>query len=78
MEQILKKLEAAVRGGERKEYVRLNRAFHFGIYAAAGSDVLLAIIEPADQSLFPPPACFRKLSSGKRATSNDAARFERS
>jgi DNA-binding GntR family transcriptional regulator len=45
MEDILKKLEAAVRAGERKEYVRLNRAFHFGIYAAAGSDVLRAIIE---------------------------------
>jgi DNA-binding GntR family transcriptional regulator len=45
LEKVLKKLEEAARSGDRKEYVRLNRAFHFGIYAAAGSGVLLAIIE---------------------------------
>jgi DNA-binding GntR family transcriptional regulator len=45
LDEILMRLEEAVRGGDRKAYVRLNRAFHFGIYAAAGSDVLLAIIE---------------------------------
>jgi DNA-binding GntR family transcriptional regulator len=45
LEDTLRRLERAVRGGDRKEYVRLNRAFHFGIYSAAGSEVLLAIIE---------------------------------
>jgi DNA-binding GntR family transcriptional regulator len=45
LEEVLKKLESAARNGNRKEYVRLNRAFHFGIYSAAGSGVLLAIIE---------------------------------
>jgi DNA-binding GntR family transcriptional regulator len=45
LEETLKNLEEAVRSGDRKQYVRLNRAFHFGIYAAAGSEVLLAIIE---------------------------------
>src|ERR1700688_446163 len=35
LEEVLKKLEAAAGAGNRKEYVRLNRAFHFGIYAAA-------------------------------------------
>jgi DNA-binding GntR family transcriptional regulator len=45
LEDLLKKLEEAARRGDRREYVRLNRAFHFGIYAAARSGVLLAIIE---------------------------------
>lgn len=31
--------------GDRKDYVRYNREFHFVIYRAAGSDVLYAIIE---------------------------------
>jgi DNA-binding GntR family transcriptional regulator len=45
LEELLQRLEEAVRAGNSKEYVRQNRAFHFAIYAAAGSDVLLAIIE---------------------------------
>jgi DNA-binding GntR family transcriptional regulator len=45
LEEILAKLGAAARDGDRKEYVRLNRAFHFAIYAASGSSVLMAIIE---------------------------------
>jgi DNA-binding GntR family transcriptional regulator len=45
LEDILERLGEAARDGDRKEYVRLNRAFHFAIYAASGSNVLMAIIE---------------------------------
>ena len=45
LEDLVRSMKAAAQSGDRKQYVRLNRAFHFGIYAAAGSDVLLAIIE---------------------------------
>ena len=38
-------MEEAVRRGENKQYLRWNRAFHFGVYGAARSDALLAIIE---------------------------------
>ena len=36
---------SAVRSGDNKQYLRWNRAFHFGIYQAARSEALLAIIE---------------------------------
>jgi len=45
LEDILERLGEAAREGDRKEYVRLNRVFHFAIYAASGSSVLMAIIE---------------------------------
>ena len=38
-------MEEAARSGDRKQYLRLNRTFHFTIYGAAGSDTLFAIIE---------------------------------
>jgi DNA-binding GntR family transcriptional regulator len=36
---------AAALAGDNKQYLRWNRAFHFAIYRAAGSDALSAIIE---------------------------------
>jgi DNA-binding GntR family transcriptional regulator len=41
----IKEMKAAAKAGDRKQYVRSNRAFHFTIYKAAGSDSLYAIIE---------------------------------
>jgi DNA-binding GntR family transcriptional regulator len=41
----VKEMAEAASSGDRKLYVRLNRAFHFTIYGAAGSDALFAIIE---------------------------------
>jgi DNA-binding GntR family transcriptional regulator len=38
-------MEEAARIGDDKQYLRANRAFHFGIYRAARSDALYAIIE---------------------------------
>src|SRR5271165_6613525 len=38
-------MEDAIRSGDNKQYLRWNRAFHFGIYQAAQSEALLAIIE---------------------------------
>ena len=38
-------MDEAVRRGDNKQYLRWNRAFHFGVYGAARSEALLAIIE---------------------------------
>jgi DNA-binding GntR family transcriptional regulator len=45
LQESLRNMEEAAQSGDRKQYLRWNRAFHFAIYAAAGSDSLLAIIE---------------------------------
>ena len=45
LEDCVGAMEEAVRRGENKQYLRWNRAFHFGIYGAARSEALLAIIE---------------------------------
>jgi DNA-binding GntR family transcriptional regulator len=45
LDNLIAEMNKAARGGDRKQYVRLNRNFHFTIYGAAGSDALLAIIE---------------------------------
>ncbi len=39
-------LDLAVAEGDATAFLRANRAFHFTIYAAAGSPVLLSVIEP--------------------------------
>jgi DNA-binding GntR family transcriptional regulator len=44
LEGLIGKMETAA-AGDRKDYVRCNREFHFTLYRAAGSDVLYAIIE---------------------------------
>ncbi len=41
----LSRMESATAAGDVKGYLRANRAFHFIVYAAAGSDSLLSIIE---------------------------------
>jgi DNA-binding GntR family transcriptional regulator len=45
LDALIMKMDEAAQAGDRKQYVRLNRNFHFTIYGAAGSDALLAIIE---------------------------------
>ena len=45
LDNLIAAMNKAARAGDRKEYVRLNRNFHFTIYEAAGSDAILAIIE---------------------------------
>ncbi len=45
LEECVAAMEEAVRLGQNKQYLRWNRAFHFGIYSAARSEALLAIIE---------------------------------
>jgi DNA-binding GntR family transcriptional regulator len=45
LEECVRAMDEAARAGDNKHYLRWNRAFHFGIYRAAHSDVLLAIIE---------------------------------
>ena len=45
LQEFVTAMEEAVRSGDNKQYRRWNRAFHFGIYQAAQSDALLAIIE---------------------------------
>jgi DNA-binding GntR family transcriptional regulator len=45
LDNLITQMNKAAKAGDRKQYVRLNRNFHFTIYGAAGSDALLAIIE---------------------------------
>jgi DNA-binding GntR family transcriptional regulator len=45
LQECIQNMEEAARSGDRKQYLRLNRTFHFAIYGAAGSDSLSAIIE---------------------------------
>jgi len=45
LEVELRELATAAASGNVKGYLRANRQFHFAIYRAAGSDVLLALIE---------------------------------
>jgi DNA-binding GntR family transcriptional regulator len=45
MEGLLRQAERAADEGARDEYLRLNRAIHFLIYRASGSEALFAIIE---------------------------------
>jgi DNA-binding GntR family transcriptional regulator len=45
LRECLSAMEDAIRSGDNKQYLRWNRAFHFGIYQAAQSEALLAIIE---------------------------------
>ncbi len=44
LEQLLRKVDIAADAGD-KSYIALNRAMHFMIYRASGSDALVAIIE---------------------------------
>jgi DNA-binding GntR family transcriptional regulator len=45
LQECVTAMEEAVRSGDKKQYLRWNRAFHFGVYQAAQSEALLAIIE---------------------------------
>ena len=45
LQECIQDMGEAARSGDRKQYVRLNRTFHFAIYRATGSDALIAIIE---------------------------------
>ena len=45
LQECIQNMEEAARSSDRKQYLRLNRTFHFTIYGAAGSDTLFAIIE---------------------------------
>jgi DNA-binding GntR family transcriptional regulator len=45
LRQHLKELDRANATGDVKLYLRANRAFHFAIYRAAGSEIMLGIIE---------------------------------
>ena len=45
LEECATAMARAVRSGDSKQYLRRNRAFHLGIYLAARSEALLAIIE---------------------------------
>ena len=39
-------MREAIREGVPKDFLRANRAFHFAVYEAAGSEVLMDVIEP--------------------------------
>lgn len=45
LDDLIAEMEEAKQQGDRARYVPANRAFHFTIYRASGSDTLLSIIE---------------------------------
>lgn len=45
LEDLLGNMDSAVKAGNSKQFLRANRAFHFGIYEMADSPTLVAIIE---------------------------------
>ncbi len=63
----LQRLQAAVAGGDLKTYLRANHAFHFTIYRASGSEIMLRIIEDLWLQISP---YFHRLH-GSYATAND-------
>ena len=58
LEECVTAMDEAARSGDNKQYLRWNRAFHFGIYLAARSEVLRAIIETRWLQISP---CFHLL-----------------
>lgn len=63
----LERLQAAIAEGDLKTYLRSNHAFHFTIYRASGSDILLRIIEDLWLQISP---YFHKLH-GSYSAAND-------
>lgn len=65
----LSKMESSTAAGDVKGYLRANRAFHFIIYGAAGSEALLSFIESLWLQISP---YFNLLhASGNYAVSNE-------
>lgn len=65
----LSRMESAAAAGDVKGYLRANRAFHFIVYGAAGSEALLSIIENLWLQISP---YFNQLhGSGNYAVSNE-------
>lgn len=76
LDDLIEEMERAKADGDRARYVPANRAFHFTIYGAAGSDVLLSIIETLWLQIGP---FFNLLGEGDAwGSSNDHHRVMRS
>lgn len=60
-------LRSSISSGDLKRYLRANHAFHFTIYRASGSDILMRIVEDLWLQISP---YFHKLH-GSYATAND-------
>jgi len=72
----LDELEAANATGDRKAYVRANRAFHFAIYRLAGSDILFHFIETLWLQISPYFHLLQESGNYSTANSHHRAMFE--
>jgi hypothetical protein len=80
LQECVRNMEEAARSGDRKQYLRWNRTFHFAIYSAASSDVLCAIIENLWLQISPYFHLLHALGQlfqSERTTRNDARRYAR-
>jgi DNA-binding GntR family transcriptional regulator len=62
-----KRMDQAVSRGNTREFLRANRAFHFGIYSATGSPTMLKLIESLWLQISP---YFNLLGSGNYTFAN--------
>jgi DNA-binding GntR family transcriptional regulator len=62
-----KRMDQAVSQGNTREFLRANRAFHFGIYSATGSPTMLKLIESLWLQISP---YFNLLGSGNYTFAN--------
>jgi DNA-binding GntR family transcriptional regulator len=75
LDGLILRMESATDAVERRAFVPANREFHFAIYRAAGSDSLLAVIEPLWLQIGPYLALLR--GSGNWRTANAQHRLIR-
>jgi DNA-binding GntR family transcriptional regulator len=76
LEECVAAMGEAARSGDNKQYLRWNRAFHFGIYLAALRGASRDHRDPmaADQPLLSPAPRFGQLFQGKPAARTHACR----
>lgn len=75
LDALILRMESFTDSVDRKPFVPANREFHFAIYRAAGSDSLLAVIEPLWLQIGPYLALLR--GSGNWRTANRQHRLIR-
>ena len=71
LDALILRMESFTNSVDRKPFVPANREFHFAIYRAAGSESLLAVIEPLWLQIGPYLALLR--GSGNWRTANRPA-----
>lgn len=75
LDALIARMESSTQDSDRRSFVPANREFHFAVYRAAGSDSLMAVIEPLWLQIGPYLALLR--GSGNWRTANHQHRLIR-